>query len=221
MAQLRQYNYHLIDFLEPEARYSAFCFYRDIGKILAANAGKRIFIVGGTQFYINVLKQGLPPHAPVDWEIRAHYEKIYRERGLSPLLAELYAKDKSYYDTVDRSNHRRVVRALEYIKAAGKTFTSLRLKQEPPRLKLLTFVVHTDRNILYRRIDERVERMIKAGLESEARQLWSRYSGKNTAPFSSIGYKEWTDYFKQKCTREETVATIKKHTRRFAKQQIT
>lgn len=177
-----------------------------------------IVLTGGSGMFIDAVCFGLDdiPHST---ELRSDLTQLYEEKGLDPLLKELASFDEEYYNEVDKNNPVRIIRAVEVIRLTGKKYSELRKKTPKDRpFELHYFVLNHPRESLYDRINLRVELMIKAGLEEEARQL---YPFKSLQSLNTVGYKEFFDYFEGKTTRDETIDLIQQNSRRYAKRQIT
>jgi tRNA dimethylallyltransferase len=141
-------------------------------------------------------------------EARGYEALHHRLRDLDPLAAE----------RIDARNVRRVVRALEVCYGVGKPISSLQ-SASPPPYRVLRVGLTMPRDQLYRRIDERVERMLAAGLEEEVRSLVERGYGYDLPAMSGLGYRQIGMYLRGEVSLEEAVALIKRHTRRFVRQQ--
>lgn len=178
-----------------------------------------VVAVGGSGLYIDALCGGLDAIPASDPDLRSRLTDRLAESGLSDLLAELQVRDPDYYEKVDRNNPNRVVRALEVCIQTGLPYSSLRRGNTEPRgfdiIKVGTLV---ERAVLYERIESRVERMMEAGLEEEARKL---YPHRELNSLQTVGYRELFDYFDGTITKEEAVNLIKRNTRRYAKRQMT
>jgi tRNA dimethylallyltransferase len=135
------------------------------------------------------------------------------------LVKELQEKDPVYFNIVDKENTQRVVRALEVIRHTNMPFSSfLKKKKYIRNFDVVKIGINTDRNILYRAIDQRVEVMMEEGLLEEAKALFPH---KNLYALQTVGYKELFDHFEGKHSLQEAIELIKRNTRRFAKRQLT
>jgi tRNA dimethylallyltransferase len=151
--------------------------------------------------------------------IRNNIIADFKSGGLEFIQNKLKKLDPEYYEEVDLSNFNRIIRALEVIELTGKKFSSLRTKKEKQRIfKSHVLIIETDREKLYKRINDRVDSMIKEGLEEEALKL---KDFKELNPLNTVGYKEFFNYFEDKLTFTQTVEKIKQNTRNYAKRQIT
>ena len=178
-------------------------------------------VAGGTGLYVASLVEGIPDMPPVDPAVGAALDARLAREGLAPLLAELDALDPEYAAVVDRANGRRVTRALAVMAAApeGQTFTELRARRGDPLPYPVEYIVlEPERERLYRRIETRVDAMVAAGLEAEARALARR---RHLRAVHAIGYREWWPYFDGEATREEAIAAVKTASRNYARRQMT
>ena len=176
-------------------------------------------MVGGSGLYINAVCHGLDYMPEHDEALRSELNQRYADDGIAPLQEQLKALDPDYYDEVDQNNPQRLIRAIEVNIVSGKTYAHFRQsirKQRP--FNLIKVGLNTDRKIVYRRINQRVDQMIEQGLVEEAMYLmqFREYQALNT-----VGYKELFDAFDEKISMEEAVELIKRNTRRFAKRQLT
>ena len=178
-----------------------------------------VVMVGGSGLYIDAVCEGMDDIPAVDPTLRPALQARFEREGLESLAAELRCLDPEYYEKVDRRNPARVIRALEICLGTGKTFTELRrgnVKARP--FEIVKIGVNPPREALYARIDRRVEAMLEAGLEEEARRV---YPLRAHNALQTVGYRELFDCFDGKVTRQEAVALIQRNTRRYAKRQLT
>lgn len=178
-----------------------------------------VVAVGGSGLYIDALCDGMDDLPPVDTALRNRLVEQVGREGLAPLLRELERLDPDYYVSVDRNNPQRVVRAVEVCLQSGRPYSSFR-RRACARRDFRTIKIGTalPREVLYGRINRRVDAMMAAGLEREARSL---YPHKELNALRTVGYRELFDYFDGKGTLEEAVELIKRNTRRYAKRQLT
>lgn len=175
--------------------------------------------VGGSGLYINALCNGIDALEDIDATLRADLSRRFAENGLEPLLQQLMKLDPQYYEQVDRNNPKRVIRSLEVCLQTGQPYSALR-KGEPKtrNFDIIKIGVNMDREVLYDRINRRVEMMIEAGLEQEARAL---HPHKQLNALHTVGYREMFDYFEGKCSLGDAIEMIKQNSRRYAKRQMT
>ncbi len=175
--------------------------------------------VGGTGLYFNALNYGLDEIPSVPPEIRREILKIYEQKGLAWLQEQVSRFDPLFYQTVDIHNPRRLIRALEVIRYTGQPFSAFRKGERKKRpFMSIWFGLISERELLYEKINRRVDRMMAEGLEEEARKL---YPFKELPALKTVGYRELFEYFEGRITRQKAVEEIKKNTRRYAKRQIT
>jgi tRNA dimethylallyltransferase len=177
-----------------------------------------VIMTGGSGLYIDAVCKGFD-ELPETKQVREGIIKSYKEKGISWLIEELEKKDPHYLAEVDRGNSQRLMRALEVYEATGIPFSQFRKRKSIPRpFRIVTIALNPARADLYERINARVDEMMAAGLENEARENMaqrSRYA------LRTVGYAELFDYFDGITTLEQAVELIKQHTRNFAKRQIT
>jgi tRNA dimethylallyltransferase len=177
-----------------------------------------IILVGGSGLFIDALCHGLDD-VPHDENIKNQLNTEFESQGLVPLLAELEAKDPIFYAKVDLKNPVRIIRALEVIRITDKPFSSFHAFESKKRpFEFQKFVIDLPRELLYDRINKRVEIMLENGLLHEVQNLlpWQNLSALNT-----VGYSELFDYLNNKISLEEAIELIKRNSRRYAKRQLT
>jgi tRNA dimethylallyltransferase len=179
----------------------------------------RVVMVGGSGLYAQALMEGLDEFPQIDPEAARQVKALYRAQGLDGLQKALKEKDPQYYRRVDLHNPRRLIRALEVCQTAQKPYSDF-LGQSPKKRPFATRTLRLSlpRELLYHRINQRVDQMVRAGLEAEARGL---YAHKNLPALQTVGYQEWFAHFDGSSTRQEAIAAIQKNTRRYAKRQLT
>jgi tRNA dimethylallyltransferase len=219
--QLASVKHHFIRFLQVNEYYSSSLFERDVLKLLPSLFGSKnvALMTGGSGMYIDAVCNGIDDIPDTDPEIRQKWMKRYEDGGIEGLRSELKILDPEHFSRVDLNNYKRILRALEICETTGLPYSSF-LKKEKRQRDFTTIKVglQRDRDELYSRIDERVDGMLEAGLEEEARLLCPF---RNLNALNSVGYREFFDYFDGTITREEAVRLIKRNSRRYAKRQIT
>jgi tRNA dimethylallyltransferase len=177
------------------------------------------FLVGGTGQYLMAIVEGWQvPRFPPDEDLR---QALYRQaevEGVAALHARLRSLDPTAADRIDARNVRRVVRALEVCLISGQPISAQQRRSAPP-YRILMVGLTLPRTRLYRRIDERIERMVAAGLEAEVRQLVAAGYGFDLPAMSGVGYAQFAPYLDGTATLAEVVAEIKRATRRFVRHQ--
>lgn len=213
--------HHLIDVVDPDETLGLAQFqemaYETIADITAR--GRVPFLVGGTGQYVMAIVEGWHmPRVPPDEALRGDLYRQADEQGAEALHARLRELDPVAAGRIDLRNVRRVVRALEVCLVTGRPISDQQAKIPPP-YRLLMIGLHLPRSQLYQRIDERVERMIQAGLEDEVRGLVAAGYGFDLPAMSGVGYGQFAPYFAGQASLEEVVSDIKRATRRFVRHQ--
>jgi len=178
-----------------------------------------VIMVGGSGLYIDAVTKGLDHFPEVDKSIREKLNKQLETEGLQSLQEQLKLIDPVTYNTIAKDNPHRIIRALEVCIGTGQSYSSFLNKEKSKRnFKVITIGLNVEREVLYNRIDERVDIMMENGLLNEAKSLLNR-QGLNA--LNTVGYKELFKYFNKEWTLDFAVSEIKKNTRRFAKRQLT
>jgi len=219
--QLNTINHHFIRFKSVEDYYSSSLFERDVINLLPTLFSKNNFVLmsGGSGMYIDAVCSGIDDIPDVDPEVREKYISRYKEDGIEGLRAALKILDPEHYSKVDLKNHKRIMRALEICETAGRPYSSFLKKNKREReFGIIKIGLERTREDLYNRINLRVDAMIDAGLEEEARNL---QKFRNLNAMNCVGYREFFDYFDGKITRDKAIELIKRNSRRYAKRQLT
>lgn len=178
-----------------------------------------VIAVGGSGLYVKALCEGMDDLPEVDEELRRQLNARLRAEGVTALAEELKRLDPEYYEQVDRENPSRVLRAVEVSLQTGLPYSSFRTGRTRTRdFKIIKFGIDMPREVLYDRINRRVDAMIADGLEEEARRVYP-YRAYNS--LQTVGYREMFDCFDGTITRAEAIELIKRNTRRYAKRQMT
>ncbi len=191
-----------------------------------ASRGKLPVVVGGSGLYLDAVFSDMRFSAPSDPEIRASIEAEY-DRNPGTVYDALSACDPVSAERLHINDRKRIVRALEVYRISGKPFSELNksfedAQQSDDTYHILRIGVNTDRNVLYHRIEQRVDHMMQDGLYEEACAFFKKgFTPENTRALQSIGYAQLYDVFCGQCSMEDAVAKIKLDTRHFAKRQIT
>ena len=212
-------RHHLIDIVEPEFDYSVADFYDDAKNAIydILNRGKTPIIAGGTGLYFRVLLETYDlPRVEANPKLRAELE----EREKEDLLNELSNLDPAGYEKIKDSNKRRIVRALEITKILGVPFSKAVIEKEPEFDVEWKMPIIESREILYERINNRVDLMVKQGLIEETKELLAKH-GRIKNFISTIGYQEILTYLDGETTLEEAIEKLKQHSRNYAKRQLT
>ena len=209
---------HLINIINPDEKFSSAQYKKlaveKIGKIQTRN--KVPFLVGGTGLYISSVVDNLEiPKAPPNNKIREKLEKLNSEE----LFEKLKKIDLKSAEIIGENNKRKLIRALEVCEITGKPFSAQQAKGEP-LFKTLQIGIRIDREKLYKKIDQRVDKMIKIGLIEEVKNLTEKYSFDLPA-MSGIGYQEIGSYLQNKTALEEAIQRTKFRTHQYARRQMT
>jgi len=218
--ELMRAKHHFVDFLSIEEEYSAGQFERDALELLEKlfTHAPIAIMVGGSGLYINAVLHGFD-ELPSNTKIRQNLMDRLKLEGLSSLSDELKSIDPSSADGIDLQNTQRVVRALEVCLSSGKKYSEFKTHQRKERwFNTLLIGLNAERDVLYHRINTRVDDMVAQGLVEEARQLYPR---RDLNALKTVGYRELFSHFDGDISLEEAIALIKQNTRRFAKRQLT
>lgn len=224
--EMQGVKHYLIDCLSPDEDFNVAVF-----KDMAMEAAKDILsknkipiLVGGTGFYIQALLKDVDfTEEDNDFEYRNELENIAEENGNEYLHNMLKQIDPVSFDSIPAGNRKRVIRALEFYHIHNYPI-SVHNENESKKENVFNdvfFCLTMPRDILYDRIEKRVDIMMDKGLVDEVESLRNQSIGKNNTSMQGLGYKEILDYLEGECTLEEAVYTIKRDTRHFAKRQIT
>lgn len=219
-------EHYLVDELEPDEEFHVVRFQQMARQAVQKiyEKGKIPVVVGGTGFYIQALLYDIDfSDEDADCEYRDRLRRLADEKGKEFLHKMLAQVDPESAQAIHQNNIKRVVRALEFYE---KTGTKISIHNEQERNKasgynFVYFVLTHEREILYERINKRVDRMMEAGLIDEVRQLADEGYTKDMVSMQGIGYKEVFDYLEGRQNMSETAERIKKDTRHFAKRQLT
>lgn len=174
---------------------------------------------GGSMMYVDAVCKGLDDIPTVDEDTRALLKQRYETEGLEPLVAELRLLDPAYYDVCDKRNPKRVVHALEICYMTGRTFTSFRVRREVQRpFRIEKIGLQRPREILFERINRRVDNMVEQGLLDEARRV---FPFRCCNSLNTVGYKELFHYFDGDWELDFALEKIRRNSRVYAKKQMT
>ncbi|WP_319229462.1 tRNA (adenosine(37)-N6)-dimethylallyltransferase MiaA [Draconibacterium orientale] len=178
-----------------------------------------LLLVGGSMLYIDAICKGIDSMPDADPEVRAALKKQLEEEGLESLRLQLKTLDPEYYKKVDLKNPNRIIHALEISIQTGKPYSSFRSDTPKKRpFQIIKIALNCDRQVLHNRINLRVDKMMEAGLETEARSV---YHKKHLNSLNTVGYQELFAYFNGEISREKAIELIKRNSRRYARKQIT
>ena len=213
--------HHFIDHLDPGELY-------DIGKFESEALAtlEKIFLqndnaimTGGSGLYIQAVCYGLDELPERDPDLRATLEDALEKEGIEVLQAMLLKLDPAYYQTVDLRNPQRLIRAIEVCMKSDVPYSSLRTSKSVVRdFRIIMIGLDIPREILYERINRRVDEMMKQGLLEEVQSL---LPFRNSNSMQTVGYRELLEFIDEKISLEDAVELIKRNTRRYAKRQMT
>ena len=214
-------THHLTDVVDPDETLGLAQFKEMANAAIADITARGLvpFLVGGTGQYVMAVVEGWQvPRVPPDEALRRQLYRQAAQEGADALHARLRELDPAAAERIDPRNVRRVVRALEVCLVTGQPISEQQEKRPPP-YRILMIGLSLPRQQLYQRIDERVDRMIEAGLEDEVRRLAAAGYGFDLPAMSGVGYGQFGAYLAGEATLEEVVGEIKRATRRFVRQQ--
>ena len=178
-----------------------------------------VIMTGGSMLYIDAVCQGIDLMPDVDPELRKTLKTRLKEEGIENLRRQLKKLDPDYYTTVDLKNPARIVHALEICLMTGASYSSFRtLPRKERPFSMIKIGLDCDRAELHQRINQRVERMIEAGLEEEAYKV---YPLMHLNSLNTVGYREFFNHFNGEISKEKAIELIKRNTRRYARKQLT
>ncbi len=216
--------HYMLDFIKPNERYSVADYKRDAKKCIKEilKKGKTPIIVGGTGLYIDSLIYEIEfPEIEIDISYRKELENIVKIEGLNTLYEKAKKIDSEAMEKISPNDQKRILRVLEIYHQTGKTKSFLdKESKKEPEYDYKMFAINMDREILYDRINKRVDKMIENGLIEEVETIYKKYKEFPTA-MQALGYKEVVDYLEKKVTKEEMIEKIKMESRRYAKRQLT
>lgn len=219
--------HHMIDVADPEEDFSVARYVEMAARCVddVLERGKLPIVAGGTGLYIDSLLSGrtFAPFSP-DSALRGELERELEEKGGQAMLEALAQVDPEAAQRLHPNDHKRIIRALEVYRSTGKTITQHNRETQaiPPRYNALTIgLAFQDRQAMWRRIDQRVDEMVAAGLENEVRRLLTSGISPKCTAMQAIGYKEFTQALSGEMTWQEAADVVKLRSRQYAKRQLT
>ncbi len=219
--EMQGIRHHFISNVSIISNYDVGVFSREVNSFLEKYFQKKdvVILTGGTGLYIEALIKGMDDFPDIDSDIKLELNDIYEKQGIETLQKMLKESDPDYFESVDINNPHRLIRALSVFKQTGIAFSKfLKQKNQKKKFDTINILLQLPRDILYERINKRVDKMIKKGLPEEAKQL---YEYRHLKALNTVGYKELFEYFDGKISLEEAVNLIKRNSRRYAKRQMT
>ena len=218
-AQLRQVRHHFIQDRSIKSEFNAGMFENEAINLIESNNNKILFAVGGSGLYIDAICKGLDniPIVPKDIRNKLTYE--YKKNGILWLQKQIKKIDENYEIKYDINNPQRMLRFIEVYYFTGKSIEYFKMNKTKKRnFDIIKIGLFIDRIKLYKKINSRVDLMIKNGLINEVESLISH---KDKNALQTVGYKEIFKYFDKEYTLDVAIEKIKQNTRNFAKRQIT
>ncbi|MCA0931501.1 tRNA (adenosine(37)-N6)-dimethylallyltransferase MiaA [Lutimonas saemankumensis] len=221
LEELQTVKHHFIQNRSIFEDYSVGAFERDALQKLSQLFDKYdvVIMVGGSGLYVDAVTKGLDDFPDTDPRIRSDLKKRLEKEGIESLQKDLKKLDQKSYERIDLENKQRLIRALEVSIGSGKPYShylGITKKQRP--FTNIKIGLSADRELVYDRINQRVDMMIQSGLVDEARDLFKH---KHLNALQTVGYRELFDHFDGKISLDLAIEEIKKNTRRFAKRQGT
>jgi tRNA dimethylallyltransferase len=219
--ELAACQHHFINHIHLKENYTAAQFEQEALALcnLKFMQHQQLVLTGGSGLYIDALCHGFDDAPPSDPAVRAELDLVLKNNGIKALQQMLIELDPDYSQKVDINNPQRLIRAIEINQLSGKNmhfFLKGKVKQRP--FNILKICLTMDRELLYERINNRVDHMIVNGLEDEA---LAYYHLKDSNALQTVGYKEFFDYFEGNYSYTEAVDKIKQNSRNYAKRQLT
>ena len=219
--ELNAVKHHFIQHISIHDTYSVGQFEKDaISKLNELYKEHNIAVmVGGSGLYTDAVLYGLDDFPEVDPQIRQDVKLQLKQNGIDELQKQLKKLDFETYQNIDLDNHQRLIRALEICIGTGQTFSSFQTQHKVKRSFIpIKIGLTADRQVIYDRINRRVDIMIQNGLKEEAKLLFKH---EHLNALKTVGYREVFSYFKNEISLDFAIEEIKKNTRRFAKRQLT
>jgi tRNA dimethylallyltransferase len=224
-AMRRGVPHHLIDAVDPGFQFTAADFIREALEAAReiAGRGRLPIVVGGTGLYLKALVEGLFPGPGRNPALRAALEAEARQKGLEALFRELQEVDPSYARAIRSRDRIRIIRALEVYRTTGRPLSEHFRQTVPPAAgsNIVKIGLALEREALYSRIEERVDRMFERGLAEEVRGLIAKGVAEDSPPFRALGYRHVLSLIRGEISEDEARARTKRDTRRYAKRQTT
>lgn len=221
----RRLPHHLIDFMDPADPYTAADFRRDALAAIEGivDRGRLPIVVGGTALYVRALLRGLCPAPPADSEIREALAQRAATEGWPALHRQLAELDPEAANRIHPNDRVRIERALEVVIATGRPLSDIQSRHAFASSDLASLQIGLDlpRDVLFERIDARVEWMFEQGWVEEVESLLARGYDPGLKPLQAIGYRDVVRLIDGEWSREDAIQRIQRDTRRFAKRQLT
>jgi len=217
--------HHLLDVVDPSTQFTAADFVALALKAVTEIIKKKRlpFIVGGTGLYLKALIEGLFPGGKSNPRLRQKLEKEAQKNGLESLRARLMEVDPVYSQTIHSNDRVRIIRALEVYLSTKKPISEhfSHTKSSVEDFNIIKIGLKLERQEIYKRIEQRTDKMFERGLIQEVEDLLQKGIDENSPPFRALGYKHALQYLKKEIPLEEAISLTKRDTRRYAKRQMT
>lgn len=219
-------KHHMLDLVYPNEEFSVSEFQKIAEKHIdnLIDNDKLPIVIGGSGLYVNSLLYDLDfGKVKSDEKVKKYYTDFYNEHGTEKLHELLVNIDSEAAAKIHKNNVKRVIRALEVCHITGNKFSEMNTDIRKPSEKYNCIIIglEMDRDILYQRINKRVDIMVENGLIEEVKSLLDKGYDRNLVSLQGIGYKEIIDYLEGKTTKQDAIDILKTNTRRFAKRQFT
>ena len=219
--ELSEAKHHFIHHKSITDTYNVGAFEKDAIKTLDQlfETHSVVIMVGGSGLYVDAVTKGLDEFPEVDKKIRDVLNTTFQNEGISALQSQLKILDLEAYNTIAIDNPHRLIRALEICIGSGRPYSSFLNKKDNKRaFKTITIGLKAEREIIYDRINNRVDNMIEKGLINEVQNLQTH---QKLNALNTVGYKELFQYFDGEWTQSHAIDKMKQHTRNYAKRQLT
>lgn len=217
--------HHLIGITDPSTQFTAADFVRLALKAIEdiQKRKKLPIITGGTGLYLKALLDGLFPEGKKVPSIRKRLEQKAQQKGLEPMWKKLEEVDPSYAQKIGKKDKIRIIRALEVFYASHKPLSEhfARTRSFVEDFHIIKIGLKLERSMIYKKIEERVDRMFQRGIVEEVRSLLEQGVGQDSPPFRALGYAQVLKYLREEISLEQAIELTKKETRRYAKRQMT
>lgn len=220
--EMQEVRHYMVDNKDIQENYNAYQFETEVLRLLNREIWphfNQVVITGGSGLYIDALCKGIDLMPDIPKEIRQKWKDIFKHNGIEHLQRELSRMDPVFFAEVDQANPKRLLRALEVIEVSGRPFSAFRQNKPKQRdFNIIKTALELPRDILYNRIELRMDEMIGRGLFSEAEAL---FPDRDLQALQTVGYREIFDFMEGKYDREEAIRLLKRNSRRYAKRQMT
>jgi len=221
-----KYAYHLIDVVDPDEAFNAAMFLEMSRAVIdrPSQSDTPVYVVGGTGLYVKILLGGLIPGPGPDEQLRSKYKGLIEKHGKSRLYELLCERDPAAAERIKPNDSVRTIRALEVLDLTGESITKKQAGhafRSARSYRYLKIGIKTDREVLQRRIEKRVEQMIDLGFVGEVESLLKMNYSAELKPMQSLGYRHMVRFIRGEWGLDEAVSSMKRDTWQYAKRQMT